>query len=327
MSQRISGLALSTLLFALCSLAQAQQPNQRYRVGYLSPRNEIRRNEDAFRKRMHELGYVEEKNLVIDWRFANGKSSLFQKFATELIRQNVNAIVCQGIEAAAAAKKASTSIPIIMSNADVDPVEVGLVTSLARPGGNVTGFTSISSELAGKRLELLKETVPKVSYVAILSRPRIVGGAAESHVKETEVAARALGIPLRSIEVRGPEELETAFRSARKNAQALIIVATGGMINDQSRILDLAINTRLPVMYTNPEPVLAGGLMSYAADLPALARGAAEYVDRIFKGSKPADLPVQQPTKFEFAINLRAAKQIGLTIPPNVLARADKVIR
>jgi putative tryptophan/tyrosine transport system substrate-binding protein len=324
---KLLAFSLSASLLGLSPMAEAQQPDQRYRVGYLSTRNEIARSEDAFRKRMYELGYIEGKNLVIDWRFANGKSSLFQKFATDLIGQNVNAIVCQGISAAAAAKKASTSIPIIMSNADVNPVEVGLVTSLARPGGNVTGFTSISSDLAGKRLELLKETVPKVSHVAILSRQRIVGGAAESHVKETEVAARALGIPLRSIEVRGPEELETAFRSARKNAQALIIVTVAGMMNDQSRILDLAVSTRLPVMYTNPEMVLVGGLMSYAADLPALARGAAEYVDRIFKGSKPADLPVQQPTKFEFAINLRAAKQIGLTIPPNVLARADRVIR
>jgi putative ABC transport system substrate-binding protein len=276
---------------------------------------------------MHELGYVEGKNLNIDWRLASGKQALFPELAAELVRLNVDAIVCQGVGATGAAKRATTTIPIVMSNADDDPVRLGLVASLARPGGNVTGFISISSEIAGKRLELLKETVPKALRFGILSRPISQGTAAASHVRETEVAARALGIKLEALEARGREDLEIAFQMARKIADAVIVVTVGGMINDRDRVLDLAVKTRLPVMYTNPEAVLNGGLMSYAADLPALARGAATYVDRIFKGTKPADLPVQQPSKFEFIINLKAAKQIGLTIPQSVLYRADKVIK
>jgi putative ABC transport system substrate-binding protein len=317
--------AAAVLIFAV--IAEAQQPKKVYRVGYISPRNAMGRNEDAFRKRMHELGYVEGKSIVIDWRFASGKTNRFPDFAAELVRLKVDAIVGQGVGATGAAKKATMTIPIIMSNADVDPVELGLIANLARPGGNVTGFISISSDLAGKRLELLKETVPKASRIAILSRPRRVGGAAAGHVRETEVTARALEIPLQSLEVQSPEDLENAFRTARKNAQAVIVVTVDGMINDQQRILDLAVKTRLPVMFTNPEPVIAGGLMSYAADLPALAQGAATYVDKIFNGTKPADLPVQQPTKFEFVINLKAAKEIGLTIPPTVLFKADKLIK
>jgi putative tryptophan/tyrosine transport system substrate-binding protein len=322
-----SALALCAMLFAICFSAEAQQAGKVYRVGYISARDEIGRNEDAFRKRMHELGYVEGKNFVIDWRFASGKTSLFPDLAAELVRLNVDAIVGQGVDATGVAKKATTTIPIVMSNADDDPVRLGLIASLARPGGNVTGFISISSEIAGKRLELLKETVPKATRFAILSRPRSQGTAAASHVKETEVAAQALGLQLEALEARGREDLASAFRTARKLAEALIVVAVAGMINDRDYILDLAAKTKLPVMYTNPEPVLAGGLTSYAADLPALAQGAANYVDRIFKGTKPADLPVQQPKKFEFIINLKAAKQIGLAIPPNVLARADRVIK
>ena len=315
------------MLLALCYSASAQQPKKVYRIGYISPRNEIGRNEDAFGKRMHELGYIEGQNAFIEWRFANGKTNLFPTFASELVRQNVDAIIGQGVEATNAARQATSTIPIVMSNADADPVHLGLVASLARPGGNVTGFISISSDIAGKRLELLKQAVPKASRIAILSRPRNQGAAAASHVRETELAAQALGIKLESLETQGATELETAFQKARKIADALIVVAVAGMINDREQILNLATKTRLPVMYTNPEPVFAGGLMSYAADLPALARGAANYVDRIFTGTKPADLPVQLPTKFELIINLKAAKQIGLTIPPNVLARADRVIK
>jgi len=324
--RRIVGLVLAAL-FMMTAIAQGQQPKTLYRVGYLSPRSQVGRNEEAFRVRMRELGYIEGENIFIDWRFVSGKTSLFADFAAELVRQNVDAIVGQGNGATRAAQKATATIPIVMSNADVDPVESGLIASLARPGKNVTGFTSISSELAGKRLEIVKETVPKALRIAILSRGSLAGGAAGTHVKETEIAARALGIALQSLATRGPEDLENAFQTARKNAQALIVVATGGLINDQQRLLALAIKTRLPVIYTNPEPVLGGGLMSYAADLPALARGAAEYIDRILKGNKPADLPDQQPTKFEFIVNLKAAKQIRLTIPPTVLARADRVIR
>ncbi len=327
MKKKITFLTLCALLLAICFQAEAQQSKKVYRVGYISPRNQIGRNEEAFRKRMHELGYVEGQNIIIEWRFASGKTNLFPELASGLVRLNVDAIVGQGVNATGAAKQATSTIPIVMSNADDDPVRLGLVASLARPGGNVTGFISISSDIAGKRLELLKETVPKASRIAILSRPRSQSTAAASHVRETEVAARALAIKLESLEARGREDLESAFRTARKVADALIVVAVAGMINDRDRILDLAVKTRLPVMYTNPELVLAGGLISYGASLPALAYGAANYVDRIFKGTKPADLPVQQPTKFELIINLKAAKQIALTIPPNVLARADQVIR
>lgn len=328
MSTRVVGLfCLLTTVLLMIGLIEAQQPKKVYRVGYISPRNKIERNEDAFRKRMHELGYIEGQNVVLDWRFASGKTTLFPDLAAQLVRLKADAIVVQGVSATEAAKQATSTIPIVMSNSDDDPVRLGLVASLARPGGNVTGFISISTDIAGKRLEILKETVPRASRIAILSRPKNQSLVAASHVRETEVAARSLGIKLESLEARGRDDLEKAFRTARKVAGALIVVAVAGMINDREQILDLAIRTKLPVMYTNPEPVLAGGLMSYAADLPALARGAAEYVDRILKGTTPADLPVQQPIKFEFIANLKAAKQIGLTIPPNVLVRADRVIR
>ena len=327
MTKQITVFTLCAMLLALSFSVEAQQPTKVYRVGYISPRNQIGRNEEAFRSRMHELGYVEGQNIIIDWRFASGKTDLFPDFAAALVRLNVDAIVGQGVDATGAAKRATSKIPIVMSNADDDPVRRGLVASLAQPGGNVTGFISISSDIAGKRLELLKETVPKASRIAILSRPTSHGTAAASHVRETEIAARALAIKLEPLEARGREDLENVFRTARKVADALIVVAVAGMINDREQILDLAVKTRLPVMYTNPELVIAGGLISYAADLPALASGAANYVDRILRGTKPTDLPVQQPMKFEFIINLKAAKQIGLTIPPNVLARADKVIR
>ena len=322
---------LSTLfvlvLLAVAVVSEAQQPGKIYRVGYITPRNEISRNEDAFRKYMHELGYVEGKNLIIDWRFANGKTTLFPELAAELVRLNVDAIVGQGVGATGAAKKATQTIPIVMSNADDDPIRLGLIASLARPGGNVTGFISISSEIAGKRLELLKETVARATRFAILSRPRSQGTAAASHVKETEVAARSMGVKLEILEARDRQDLDSAFQTARKVSDALIIIGVAGMMNDRDQLLALAVKNRLPVMYTNPEAVLAGGLVSYAADLLALAQGAAKYVDRVFKGTKPADLPVQQPTKFEFIVNLKAAEQIGLTIPPNVLARADRVIK
>lgn len=325
--RNVIGLVLCALLFAHSHSALAQQSKKIYRIGYISPRSEIGRNEDAFRRRMHELGYVESQSAVIEWRFANGKTSLFSSFASDLVHRKVDAIVGQGVDATSAAKHATGTIPIVMSNADDDPVRLGLIDSLARPGGNVTGFISISSDIASKRLGLLKETLPKASRIAILSRPRNRSTAAASHVRQTELAAQELGIKLESLEAQGAADLETAFQKAQRVADALIVVAVAGMINDREQIINLAAKTRLPVMYTNPEPVLAGGLMSYAADLPALAQGAANYVDRIFKGTKPADLPVQQPTKFELIINLKAAKLIGLTIPPNVLARADRVIK
>lgn len=224
------------VLLTLGVAAQAQQPKKFYRIGYISNRNQIGPNEDAFRKRFHELGYIEGQNTVIDWRFASGKTSQYAEFATELVRLNADAIVGQGVGATRAAKQASSPIPIVMANADDDPVRLGLIASLARPGGNVTGFTSISAELAGKRLELLKETAPRATRMAILSRPVSERMAVASHVKETEVAARALGIKLNSLEVRSAEDLASAFRTARdQQAGALIVVVAGGMSTDRER--------------------------------------------------------------------------------------------
>lgn len=319
-------IALSAGALTVPLASFAQQQGKIWRIGYISTRAGIDANEEAFRQRLRELGYVEGQNIVIEWRFAKGEADLFPEIAVELIRLKVDCINANGIDATVAARQATKTIPIVMVGAADDPVRHGLVASLARPGGNVTGFINISSELSGKRLQLLKETLPKASRVAILSdsgsRP------AAAHVRETEFAARALGVQLQSLKVRNPEDLENAFRAAGKGrAQALIVVQTGLVNSHRARIVNLAVKTRLPVMYTDSSFVLAGGLMSYGPDGPEQHRRAATYVDRILKGAKPADLPVEQPTKFEFVINLKAAKQIGLTIPPNVLARADKVIQ
>jgi putative ABC transport system substrate-binding protein len=250
---------------------------------------------------------------------------LLPELATELVRLKVDCIVTNGANATRAAKQATDAIPIVMQNVSGDPVRNGLIASLARPGGNVTGFTNMNSELAGKRLELLKETVPKSSRFAILWDPNSL--AAVGQLRVAEIAARALGVQLQSLEVRNHEDLEEAFRAAAKGRAQALVVAGGGITNShQARIVGLAVKTRLPVTYSNSTWVAAGGLMSYSTDSAELYRRSASYVDRILKGTKPADLPVQQPTKFEFVINLNAAKQIGLKIPPNVLARADKVI-
>jgi putative ABC transport system substrate-binding protein len=238
----------------------------------------------------------------------------------------LDCIIAVGVNATRVAKQASETIPIVMGSADDDPVRQGLVASLAQPGGNITGFTNIGSELAGKRLELLKETFPKASRVAILWDSQGPGAAA--HIRETKAVASALGVKLQSLEVRDAHALENAFQAARKGrADALIVVHTGLMLTLRPRIVSLAAKTRLPAMYSDSQPVLAGGLMSYSDDSLDRSRRVAEYVDRILKGTKPADLPVQRPMKFELIINLNAAKQIGLTIPPNLLVRADRVIR
>jgi putative ABC transport system substrate-binding protein len=319
----ISGLCV--LLFALC-VAEAQQPKKVYRIGVLSPRSGIEPNDEAFRQHLRELGYVEGQNLLIEWRFSKGQQELYDEFAAELVRLKLDCIVVSGIGAAHATKQATSKIPIVMSNASDDPVRQGLIASLARPGGNITGFTDIAAELAGKRLELLKEAFPKISRVAHLSGRGNAPGVAS--LKEVETAARWLGVRVQALELPGPDDLESAFGAAVKGRADSLIVAAHGFINSYREwIVNLTVKNRLPSMYTNPQFVLAGGLMSYAADITDQYRRAAIYVDRILKGTKPADLPVEQPKKFEFIINLGAAKQIGLTIPPNVLARADKVIR
>ena len=317
---------LITVLLLTFSSAEAQLSKKVYRIGYLANAAGMAPREQAFRRGLRELGYVEGQNLVIEWRFSKGKLDLLEALAGELVRLKVDLILAIGVAPTRAAKEATGTIPIVMGNADDDPVRLGLVASLARPGGNVTGFTNIGSALAGKRLELLKETVPKATRVAILWDPKGQGGA--GHARETKIAAPTLGVQLQPVEVQGAEDLENAFHSAVKGrAEALIAVHTGLMQTQRARIVNLAVKTRLPVMYTDSQFALAGSLMSYSDDDLDRTRRAASYVDKILKGVKPADLPVQQPAKFEFIINLKTARQIGLTIPPSVLGRADRVIR
>jgi putative ABC transport system substrate-binding protein len=305
----------------------SQQPGKVWHLGVLASSIGYQAAEDAFRRRLRELGYVEGKNLVIEWRILKGEGpNRLSELAAELVRLKVDCIIANGIVTSRAAMQATSTIPIVMANGGDDPARLGMVASLARPGGNMTGFISLSTELSGKRLELLKETLPRVSNVAVLWDPNTNGGPVT--FKETAIAGNKLGIQLHPLQARDPEGMEQAFEAAGKaRAQALIVVAAGVMNSYRARIAELAIKSRLPVMYTDIEFIHAGGLMSYGADRSEQWRHAADYVDKILKGAKPADLPVQQPMKFEMIVNLKAAKQIGLTIPPNVLARADKVIK
>ena len=318
------------MLFALCSSAAAQQPKKIPRLGYLSngdPATESTRAE-AFRRALRDLGYVEGQNIAIEYRYAEGKRDRFPELAAELVRLKVDIIVVTGGDRVIrAAKNATKTIPIVMTGAGIDPVDAGLVESLARPGGNVTGVTNLTGELGGKRLELFKEAVPKVARVAVLHDP---GTAASVHqVKEVlPAAARALGLTIKPWEVQGTDGFERVFAALTKERPDGLYVSLGPlMLANGNRIAGFALKSRLPSIYVRREFVDAGGLMSYGADLADSYRRVAYFVDRILKGAKPADLPVEQPTKFEFVINLKAAKQIGLTIPPNVLARADRVIK
>jgi putative ABC transport system substrate-binding protein len=279
---------------------------------------------DAFRQGLRDLGYVEGQNIVIEYRYAEGKSARLAELATELVRLKVDVIVTGSTITTLAAKNATKTIPIVMATAS-DPVASGFVVSLARPGGNITGLSQMSPELGGKRLELLKEALKKISVVAVLYD----GGAAQAvQMNEMEAAAPALGVQLQPVKVDGSNDLETAFSEmTRGHASAFIGVTSSMFFFHRERIADLAAKSRLPAIYPAREFVDSGGLMSYGPNISENHRRAATYVDKILKGVKPADLPVEQPTKFEFVINLKAAKQIGLTIPPNVLARADKVIK
>lgn len=325
-NRKLVGIVAIVVALAVCAVkAEAQQPEKVYRIGFLS--NAASRGPvEEYQQALHDLGYMEGQNLVIDWRFSKGKVNLLPDLAADLVRRKPDCIVAIGVAPTSAAKHATSSIPIVMGNADDDPVRHGLVASLAHPGGNVTGFTNIGSDLAGKRLEILKETVPKATRVAILWDPRGTGGA--GHAREAKVVAPALGVELQPVEVRSAEDLENAFQAAVKgSAEALILVHTGLMNPQRRRILNLAFKTRLPAMYGNNSWVVDGGMMGYDTNSLERHLGVASYVDKILKGVRPADLPVQQPTKFEFAINLKTARQIGLAIPPNVLARADRVIR
>ena len=318
------------MLFALFSFAKAQQPKKIFRIGYLSPNNSAGESAraEAIRLALSELGYIEGQNIATEYRYAEGKEDRFPELLAELVRLNVDVIVVSGgARLILAAKKATKTIPIVMMAAGIDPVELGFVKTLARPGGNITGLSSLSRELAGKRLELLKEAVPRVDRVAVLYD----GGAPGTtrFVKDDlPVAARTVGLTLRFWEVRNAERLERVI-AVLNNERPDGVYASGGrlIVNNQKRIVDFALKSRLPSVYSDRAPVEAGGLMSYAADLADTYRRVAVYVDKILKGAKPAELPIEQPTKFERVINLKTAKQISLTIPPNVLNRADKVIR
>jgi putative tryptophan/tyrosine transport system substrate-binding protein len=324
-------LKLFLLLFQFCSSVDAQQPRKVARIGYLSSFDPARDAElaEAIRLALRDLGYVEGQNITTEHRYAEGKLDRFPELAAELVRLKVDVIVVAGgAGTVRAAQDATKTIPIIMAGLPVDPVEAGLVESLARPGGNVTGLSNLSRELAGKRLELLKETVPILARVAVLFDPALVRVAALEMKELLPVAARALGLTLQSWEVRAADDFEKIFAVlSKQRADGLYISGSPLTINNRKQIAGFALKSQLPAVYSNREAVNAGGLMYYGADLNHSYRRVATYVDRILRGAKPADLPIEQPTKFELMINLKAAKQIGLTIPPNVLARADKVIR
>jgi putative ABC transport system substrate-binding protein len=324
MRTNLIGLTLCAMLFALCVPAHGQQPAKVPRIGYLAGIESPARVA-AFRQGLRELGYLEGKNIVIEYRSAQGKLDRLPELATELVRLKVEVIVSGGSGSTRLAKEATNAIPIVMTG-DPDPVGSGFVTSLARPGGNITGLSTLRSELSGKRLELLKEIVPKLSRVALFGTSTQPGN--PQALKETELAAGAFGVKLQYLDVLAPKDIETAFRAAGNGQAEAVFVLTGPVINAQRKqIADLAAKSRLPAMYPGREYVEAGGLMSYGVNRNDLDRRAATFVDKILKGAKPANLPVEQPVKFEFVVNLKAAKQIGLTIPPNVLARADRVIR
>jgi len=317
-----------TILFLGPSFAaQAQLPAKIPRIGYLNATfaSTSPARVEAFRQGLRELGYAEGKNIVIEFRHAEGKIERLPALAAELVRLKVDIIVSGGPTATRPAKEATTTIPIVMTQ-DIDPVATGIVASLARPGGNITGLSTLAPEISGKQLELLKEIVAKFSRVAVLGTS--ASPSQGQTLKELEIAAAALKLKLQYLDVLDPKGMETAFQTALKGRAEAVLVLQSPVINLQrKRLVDFAANNRLAAIYPQPEYVEAGGLMHYGTNTPDLFRRAATYVDKILKGRTPADLPVEQPIKFEFIVNLKAAKQIGLTIPPNVLARADRVFK
>jgi putative ABC transport system substrate-binding protein len=330
MKKNITVLTLCTLLFALCSSATAQWAKKIPRIGYLSSRDQATEapRAGAIRLGLRELGYIEGQNIAIEYRYAEGKRDRYPDLAAELVRLKVDIIVVSGGDLQTqAAKNATKTIPIVMVGGGTDPVEAGLVESLARPGGNVTGLTNLTRELGGKRLELLKEAVPKLARVAVLYEPASPPSLRE--VKEVlPVPARALGLTIRSWEVRDAEGFEKVFAALNKERpDGLYVPASALLAANQKWTVDFALKSRLPSVFGNREAVDAGGLMYYGADQADIYRRVAYYVDRILKGAKPADLPVEQPTKFELVINLKTAKQIGVTIRQSLLYRADTVIK
>jgi len=327
MKREITVLTLCAMLFALCFPIEAQQQKKVPRIGVLVPTSPSfhAARIKAFQQGLHEHGYIEGKNIMLEYRYAEGKVDRFPELATELVGLKVEVIVTGSGGAVRAAKKASSTIPIVFTSV-ADPVENGLVASLARPGGNATGLTIIAPELDGKRLELLKEAFPKVTRVAFFWR--IGGPRGNLTFSDTEAVAKGLGLQLQPLGVRGVDDFAAAFETAKRIGIEAILTTPNPTINAvRDRLVDFAAKNHLPAMYAGPEFVEAGGLMSYAPSYEDLFRRAATYVDKILKGAKPADLPVERPTKFELVINLKTAKQIGLKISPNVLARADRVIK
>ena len=327
MSKKLFCFALCAMLFSLCFPAQAQQPTNIPRIGYLeavSPSISAVRSE-AFRQGLRELGYVEGKNIVTEYRYAEGKRDRLPALAAELVRLKVDVIVTAGASATRAAKKATSTIPIVMAQ-DSDPVGKGVVASLARPGGNITGLSTLAPEISGKQLELLKEILPKLSRVAVLGTSTRPGNA--QALREVKLAAGAFKVELRYLDVLDPKKIETAFGAARKErADAVLVLAGRILTSHRTQMVELAVKSRLLAIYPFPVYVEAGGLMSYGVRRSDLFRRAATYVDKILKGANPAELPVEQPTKFELVINLKTAKALGITIPPTLLLQATKVIK
>jgi ABC-type uncharacterized transport system substrate-binding protein len=325
MNKKIAWL-VTFLFFGPGTYAEAQQ--QVRRIGFLSavfsvsiPRNRI----EAFQQGLRELGYVEGQNIVVEYRFADGKQDRLKEIMAELLRLKVEVIVTGGPTATRPAKEATSTIPIVMGF-DNDPVASGFVASLARPGKNITGLSTLHPEISGKQLELLKEIVPRLSRVGVVGNWTQPGN--KQALTELKAAAGALGLQLQYLEIQTSKDIDVVFREATKGrAEAILVLVNPVIIYQRAYFIDLATKSRLPAMYSQPEFVDAGGLFSYTASFSDLFRRAATYVDKILKGAKPAELPIEQPIKFEFIINLKVAKQIGLTIPPNVLARADKVIK
>ena len=328
MDRRDTVLALLALGAAPLA-AEAQQAAKVARIGHLSPNLAASPHlRDAFLQGLRDLGYVEGRNLVIEYRDAEGKYDRFPALAAELVALKVDVLVAANSLAALAAKQATRTLPIVFAFA-VDPVTDGLVISLARPGGNVTGLSTLLAELVGKRLELLKQAVPGVSRVAVLWQPGAQGERTEKDMlKEADVAARVVGVRLQIVEVRGPADFDRAFSDmTRARAGALTVLGSSMFVSERRRLVDLAAKNRLPAVYPQTEYVDVGGLMAYGPNAADMFRRAATYVDKILKGAKPGDLPVEQPTRFELVINLKTAKALGLTIPQSVLSRADEVIR
>jgi putative ABC transport system substrate-binding protein len=319
---------LALVLLAAPLTSHAQPATKVYRIGFVrsTTASANASENEAFTQRLRELGYTEGQNLIIEARFANGQAERLPALVAELVRLPVDYLVVGGTVTTHVAKQATSTIPIVMINASDDPVRLGLITSLARPGGNITGVIDIAPELAGKRLELLKEAFPHITRVGHLSDKNIAPGM--THLQEVEATARLMGVHIQPLEMQGPDDLEQAFQVARaERAEALIVAEYGFLNNHRERIVQLVDAIRLPVMYTHAAFVKLGGLMSYGEDRLDRARHAAMFVHNILKGVQPAALPVERPTKFELVINLKAAQALGLTIPPTFLFRADEVIR